>query len=80
MPYSQSSVKLPVILSPSHLVIQSFSHLVTWSLGHSVTQSLLSSCHPHFQYAHERTHNIRIYRSASQTNRTKKMLLFIFFA
>ena len=40
IPYGQSSAKLPVILSPSHLVIWSFSHSVTRSLGHSVTRSL----------------------------------------
>ena len=33
-----SSAKLPVILSPSHLVIWSFGHWVTYSLGYSVTR------------------------------------------
>ena len=40
IPYGQSSAKLPVILTPGHLIIQSFGHLVTWSLGHLVTWSL----------------------------------------
>ena len=40
IPYNQSSAKLPVILPPSHLIIQSFVHSVPWSLGHLVTRSL----------------------------------------
>ena len=45
IPYGQSSAKLPVILSPSYLIIQSFSHLVTLSLAHLVTWSLRSLGH-----------------------------------
>ena len=40
IPYGQSSAKLPVILSPSNLVIQSLGHSVIQSLGHSVIPSL----------------------------------------
>ena len=57
IPYGQSSAKLPVT--------QSLSHLVTRSLGH------LSSCHICLKFnmlTNGRTHNIRTYRSASQTN------------
>ena len=39
IPYGQSSAKIPVILSPSHLVIWSFSHLIIQSFDHSVIWS-----------------------------------------
>ena len=78
IPYGQSCAKLPVILSPSHLVIWSLGHLVTWSLGHLVTWSLSHSVTRSLNHSVTRstyatdtlTNNIRIYRSASQTNTT----------
>ena len=57
--------------SLGHLVTWSLGHLVTlvtWSLGHSVIQSTLLRTHRH-------THNIRMYRSASQTNTEKAKYL-----
>ena len=60
IPYGQSSAKLP-----DHSVIWSFGHSVTRSLGHLVTRA---SLHPFFNIRVERTHNIRGYRSAAQTN------------
>ena len=54
MPYGQSSVKLPVILSPSHSVIWSLGHLVTQSLGHLVTHVI--------QCCVKQTDNITIYK------------------
>ena len=54
IPYGQSSAKLPVTRSLGHLVTWSLGHLVTWSLSHSVTY-------------YTQTHNIKTYRSASQT-------------
>ena len=74
--YSQSSVKLPVnqLLTRSLglLVTWSLNHSVTWSLGHLVTRSQSTKSYDHyFQHAHGLTdwlkHNIRTYRSASQT-------------
>ena len=68
----------PAIWSSGHLVIRSSSHPLTWSSSKSSShpviksyshQVIWSSCH--FQHYYERmdewTHNIRTYRSASQT-------------
>ena len=57
-----------VTWSHSHLVTWSLGHLVTWSLGHLVTWSLGHSITIFNMLTDGLTHNIRIYRSASQTN------------
>ena len=73
-----------VTQSCGHSIIQSLGHLVTWFLGHSVTQSLShlviwslshKSLFLYFQHCdwltNKLTNNIRIYRSASQTKRSR---------
>ena len=55
-----------VTMSLGHSVIWSLGHLVTWSLSDSVTWSLIST----LLLTNKLTHNIRTYRSASQTNIT----------
>ena len=57
-----------VIRFLGHLVTWLLSHLVTWSLDHSVTQSLMIPLFSTFWLTDTHTHNIRTYRSASQTN------------
>ena len=58
IPSSWSSCH-PVIMSLCHYAIMSSHHHVIWSSSYPIIMS--------FQYANDRTHNIWIYKSASQT-------------
>ena len=69
--FKQYTIRSIVCEASCHLVTWSLRHSVTKSLGHSVTLSL-GHLVTHFNLStnwltNELTHNIRIYRSASQT-------------
>ena len=79
--YKKYTIRSIVCETSCHPVTQSFGHVIIWPLGHSVTQSLGHSVTQPLGYlvtqslfystllwTDSQTDNIRIYRSASQTN------------